>query len=44
MIVQLGVSIVCSYGSVSRFRKSAPASLDDRRQADGTAVNKMFAI
>ena len=35
----------CSvFGSVSRFRKSARPSLEDRRQADGTAVDKMFAV
>ena len=44
MIAQLGVSTVCSHGSVSRFREQCHAVSDDRRQADGTAVNKMFAV
>jgi len=44
MIAQLGVSTICSHGPVGRFRKSAQPSLEDRRQADGTAVDKMFAV
>ena len=43
MIMQLGVSIVCSHGS-EPFPKECPADSDDRRQSDGTAVSEMFAI
>ena len=44
MIAQLGISTVCSHGSVSRFRNSALPSLMIGDRPMATAVNKMFAI
>ena len=44
MIWQLGVSIVCSHGSVSRFRKSAALFLMIGERPMVQTVNKMFAV